>query len=84
MVWENLIFTDQNTDSLFEWGGFKTKYVSKIEADQVGDYTKCRKVLAELGMPDVSGYIKFKHLFTRYLGTYMFKIVRERPSNVVI
>ena len=73
MVWENLIFTDQNTDSLFEWGGFKTKFVSKIEADQVGDYTKCRKVLAELGMPDVSGWNFYKFyecilqgLFTRF------------------
>merc|ERR1719312_1107468 len=54
MVWEDLIFTDQNTDRLFEWGGFLSKYVSKIEADPVGDYTKCRKVLTELGMPDVS------------------------------
>ena len=63
MVWENLIFTDQNTDSLFEWGGFKTKFVSKIEADQVGDYTKCRKVLAELGMPDVSGWNFYEHFF---------------------
>jgi len=54
MVWEDLIFTDQNTDQLFEWGGFLSKYVSKVEADPVGDYTKCRKVLAELGMPDVS------------------------------
>ena len=73
MVWENLIFTDQNTDSLFEWGGFKTKFVSKIEADQVGDYTKCRKVLAELGMPDVSGWNFYEFyecilqgLFTRF------------------
>ena len=30
MVWEELIFVDQNTDSLFEAGAFKTKYVSKV------------------------------------------------------
>lgn len=29
MVWEELIFVDQNTDSLFEMGSFKSKYVSK-------------------------------------------------------
>ena len=48
------MFEDQNTDGLFEPGAFLTKYVSKVEADPVGDYTKCRKVMAELGMPDVS------------------------------
>lgn len=54
MVWEELMFIDQNTDSLFEKGAFQTKFVSKIEADPVGDYSKCRKVLSELGMPDAS------------------------------
>ena len=54
MVWEDLMFEDQNTDGLFEPGAFLTKYVSKVEADPVGDYTKCRKVMAKLGMPDVS------------------------------
>jgi len=54
MVWEGLMFNDQNTDSLFEKGVFQTKYVSKIEADPVGDYSKCRKVMSELGMPDAS------------------------------
>jgi len=54
LVWEELIFVDQNTDRLFEKGAFLTKYVSKIEADPVGDYSKCRKVLIELGMPDAS------------------------------
>ena len=29
--------------------------VLKVEADPVGDYSKCRKVLTELGMPDASG-----------------------------
>ena len=30
MVWEDLIFVDQNTDSLFEHGAFLSKYVSKV------------------------------------------------------
>merc|ERR1719369_1092860 len=53
-VWEDLLFQDQNTDALFEHGAFLTKYVSSVEADPVGDYTKCRKVMTELGMPDAS------------------------------
>ena len=32
---------------LMEEGNFLTKYVSQIEADPVGDYTKCRKVRRE-------------------------------------
>ena len=54
MVWEDLIFTDQNTDALFEWGAFKSKYVSKIEADPVGDYQRCRAVLFSLGVAGAS------------------------------
>ena len=54
MVWEDLMFEDQNTDGLFEPGAFLTKYVSKVEADPVGDYTKCRAVLAELGLAAVT------------------------------
>ena len=44
MVWEELMFNDLDTDNLFVKGAFLSKYVSKIEADPVGDYTKCRKV----------------------------------------
>ena len=54
MVWEELIFQDQETDMLFVKGAFLSKYVSKIEADPVGDYTKCRSVLSELGMSEVT------------------------------
>ena len=35
-------------DPLYEWGNFYTKYVSEIESDPVGDFTRCREVFAEL------------------------------------
>jgi len=54
MVWEGLIFQDQNCDGLFEPGNFQSKYVSKIEADPVGSFEKARKALAEIGLYDVS------------------------------
>lgn len=54
MVWEELMFNDLDTDNLFVKGAFLSKYVSKIEADPVGDYTKCRKVLAELGVTNAT------------------------------
>ena len=60
MVWEDLMFEDQNTDGLFEPGAFLTKYVSKVEADPVGDYTKCRKVI-KLGYL-IRGYLLSKTL----------------------
>ena len=50
MVWEGLIFRDQNTDLLFEWGRFYSRYTSEIESDPVGDFTRTREVLAELGI----------------------------------
>ncbi len=39
---------DGQLDPLFEWGNFYTKYVSEIESDPVGDFTRCREVFAEL------------------------------------
>lgn len=54
MIWEGLVFQDQNTDKLFEWGRFYTKYVSEIESDPVGDFTRCRAVMAELGIENPS------------------------------
>ena len=35
-------------DPLYEWGNFYTKYVSEIESDPVGDFTRCREVFAEI------------------------------------
>ena len=54
MIWEGLVFQDCETDTLFEWGRFYTKYVSEIESDQVGDFTRCRAVLQELGIKNPS------------------------------
>ena len=42
----------QNTDPLFEWGRFYTRYISEIESDPVGDYSRCREVFHELFGPD--------------------------------
>ena len=33
---------------------FYTKYVSEVESDPVGDFTRCRLALADLGMTNVS------------------------------
>ena len=52
MIWEGLVFQDSNTDMLFEWGRFYTRYVSEIESDPVGDFTRTKQVLAELGITD--------------------------------
>lgn len=48
MYWENLIFQNIDADPLFEWGNFHTRYLSEIESDPVGDFTRCREVFAEL------------------------------------
>ena len=42
------MFQNINAEPLFEWGKFYTRYVSEIESDPVGDYTKCREVFEEL------------------------------------
>jgi hypothetical protein len=31
-------------DNLYEWGRFYTRYVSEIESDPVGDFTRTRAV----------------------------------------
>jgi hypothetical protein len=49
MVWEGLMFANlDDTDTLFEWGRFYTRYVSEIESDPVGEYTRCRAVFNEI------------------------------------
>ena len=52
MVWEGLMFQNINVDPLFEWGNFYTRYVSEIESDPVGEYTRCREVFNELFGPE--------------------------------
>jgi len=54
LIEEGLIFTKDNIDKLLEKGGFLTKYVSEIESDQVGDYTRCCQVLKEVGIDNPS------------------------------
>ena len=49
MTWEGLLFANlTDTDALFEWGGFLTRYVSEIESDPVGEFTRTREVFYEL------------------------------------
>ena len=54
MICEDLMFEDMNTEQLLVKGSFLTKYVSKIEADPVGDYRKCRAVLDVFGLSEAS------------------------------
>ncbi len=54
LVNEGLIFVDQPTENIFKQGRFYTKYVSEIESDPVGDFTRCRMALADLGLSDVT------------------------------
>ena len=49
-VQEGLIFQNQNTTKFRTSGSFPTKYLSEIEADQVGDYQRSRAVLFSLGV----------------------------------
>ena len=46
-MFQNIKVEDQ-LDPLYEWGNFYTKYVSEIESDPVGDFTRCREVFAEI------------------------------------
>merc|ERR1712223_2086636 len=54
LVNEGLIFVGQDTENLFMHGRFYTKYVSEIESDPVGDFTRCRESLKDLGMTEVT------------------------------
>lgn len=54
LVNEDLIFVGHDTENLKTHGRFYTKYVSEIESDPVGDFTRGRLALADLGMTEVS------------------------------
>jgi len=54
LVEKKLIFENQSLDRLKVAGKFESKYVSMVESDPVGVFDKCREVLTELGMEDVS------------------------------
>jgi len=50
---DDLIFVGADRERLLERGSFFTRYASEIESDPVGDYTRCRQALEEVGMdPD--------------------------------
>jgi len=48
-----LIFQEEG-ESLKKPGAFLTKYVSDVESDPVGDYTRCKTALGELGITNPS------------------------------
>merc|ERR1719250_288559 len=48
-----LIFVGADRERLLERGSFFTRYASEIESDPVGEYTRARQAMEELGMdPD--------------------------------
>jgi len=50
---DDLIFIGADRERLLDRGSFFTRYASEIESDPVGEYTRCRQALEELGMdPD--------------------------------
>lgn len=50
---DDLIFVGADRERLLERGAFFTRYASEIESDPVGDYTRCKQALEELGIdPD--------------------------------
>lgn len=53
MMTDDLIFVGNDREPLLERGAFFTRFASEIESDPVGDYTRCRQALGELGLdPD--------------------------------
>ena len=66
------MFQNMNVDPLFEWGNFYTRYVSEIESDPVGDFTRCRQCLEELFGTDCrvtdEGRVNTYHFFYPYYG----------------
>ena len=47
---DDLIFIGVDRERLLERGSFFTRYASEIESDPVGDYTRARQALEELGI----------------------------------
>jgi len=47
---DDLIFIGVDRDRLLERGSFFTRYASEIESDPIGDYTRTRQALEELGI----------------------------------
>ena len=51
---EELIFVGQPVDNLLQHGRFYTKYVSEVESDPTGEFTRAREALKDLGMENVN------------------------------
>jgi len=47
---DDLIFVGADREKMLERGSFFTRYASEIESDPVGEYTRAREALEELGM----------------------------------
>lgn len=47
---EGVLFGGKGTDALYTRDRFLTKYVSEIESDTTGSFTKAKKVMEELGL----------------------------------
>ena len=47
---DDLIFIGVDRERLLERGSFFTRYASEIESDPVGEYTRARQALEELGI----------------------------------
>ena len=73
LVHEGLMFVGQNTENLFQHGRFYTKYVSEVESDPVGDFTRCRLALEDLGMQNVTeeDCSALRYLYHIYFSTYV-------------
>ena len=55
LVEKKLVLESQQClDKLQVPGSFESKYVSMVESDPIGSFDKCRAVMDELGMPNVS------------------------------
>lgn len=51
---EKLLFNGVDSELLKTSGEFLTKYLSKIELDEVGKYTNCMQVLHKLGVKNAT------------------------------
>ena len=54
---DDLIFIGVDRERLLERGSFFTRYASEIESDPVGDYTRARQALEELGEAKVNDLV---------------------------
>lgn len=51
---EKLLFNGVASEQLKTSGEFLTKYLSKIELDEVGSYTNCMQVMEKLGLKNAT------------------------------